>query len=57
LLYLEVLDFYKRVFGTDHPDYASILTSLALVYEKLGNRLKAEEYRGQAQNIRGQTRT
>jgi tetratricopeptide (TPR) repeat protein len=52
-LYLEVLDFYRRVFGIGHPDYASILASLILVYEKLGNKVKADEYRNQAQNIGG----
>jgi len=47
-----VLDLCAKIFGTEHPDYASALANLGLVYEKSGKIEKAEEYYSKALDIR-----
>ncbi|OBQ05357.1 MAG: hypothetical protein AN482_16680, partial [Anabaena sp. LE011-02] len=47
-LYLQSLDIWKRQLGDDHPDVASSLNNLAVLYESQGKYLEAEDLAKQA---------
>ena len=42
--YLESLRIYKEVLGENHPDYATFLNNLGVLYKAQGNNSKAEHY-------------
>ena len=51
-LYKQALEIRKRVLGEDHPDYASSLNNLALLYRDMGQYEKARPLLQQALEIR-----
>ncbi len=50
--YLESKAIWEKALGKDHPDYASSLNSLAIVYKKMGQYEKAETLYLEAKAIR-----
>ena len=51
-LYLEALSIDEQTLGINHPDYASSLNNLGVLYNDLGNYNKAEYYYLKALKIR-----
>jgi len=49
--YLEAIDIKEKIFGKDHPSYATSLNNLGLLYVKMGDYSQAEKYYLEAKNI------
>jgi len=47
-LYIEYLDFLRKVYGPDHPNIPKVFSNLAAIYETQGSYLKAESFYQQA---------
>ena len=50
-LHEKALIIYKKIFGEDHADVATIYNNLALVYERLGEYSQAKELHEKALTI------
>lgn len=48
----QAYDFARQSFGTDHPDFATCLDNLALLYKAMGDYACAERHMNQALEIR-----
>ena len=47
-----MLDLCAKIYGTEHPDYASATANLGLMYEQMGDLDRAEEHYSRALEIR-----
>ncbi len=52
IVYTQVLQKLEKIFGKDHPNYASSLETLGLLSENMGEYDRAEQYYLEAMDIR-----
>ncbi len=55
LMHREALEIRKRTLGVEHPEYASDLNNLALLYHNMGDYARAESMHREALTIRKRT--